>query len=90
MKYLIVFLLLTISASAEDWTNKLSPRMRKAIAPMTAPDWSPRREVELTASEKNDLLKLYPRLADQARELLRAAVQAPPAEPRPPKPRPAD
>ncbi len=46
-------------ANAEEWTNKLSPRMREAFKTMARDDWKPQRAAELSEQEKRDLKALW-------------------------------
>ena len=71
-RMLLVALLLTAPAWADDWQSKLSPRMREAIRPMLAPDWSPKKEVEMSGRERQDLKKALPRVQDHARDIFQS------------------
>ena len=73
----LLLLALTAPAGAKDWTDNLSPHMKKAFQPMLKPEWSPRKEVELTETERAEFQKNFPRVQEQARALLRAALAQP-------------
>lgn len=59
----VAALLLSIAwvsaAGADNWTEQMSPRLKEAFRPMLRDDWKPQREVELTPSERRQLLQSY-------------------------------
>jgi len=81
MKQIAVFLLLATSCAvaADDWKDKLSPRMREAFKEMARDDWKPQTAATLSEREKQDLRAFW--------EQLRKIPVAPPA-PQPPPPPP--
>jgi hypothetical protein len=67
MRILLLGLLLCCSAAADNWPQNMSPRMREKFAPLLRHDWDPRREVELTPKEKQELEELLQPLVQQLR-----------------------
>jgi hypothetical protein len=60
MKYLTLFLLLSaVPAGADDWKEKLSPRMREAFKEMARDDWKPQKAATLSEKEKEELRQLW-------------------------------
>ncbi|MBS2035072.1 hypothetical protein JST97_08785 [bacterium] len=74
MKAIFLMLLLGLPASAEDWKEKLSPRMREAFKDMSRDDWKPQKAATLSDKEKNELRNLWD-------SLHRVPVASPPALP---------
>ena len=60
MKNLFVLaLLLSAPAYADDWKDKLSPRMRESFKDMAREDWKPQKAASLSEKEKNELRNLW-------------------------------
>lgn len=49
-------------AAADDWKDKLSPRMREAFKEMARDDWKPQKAATLSEREKEDLRNLWDQL----------------------------
>lgn len=64
MKYLLLFLLFT-PALADEPNRHLSTRLREAFREMLRDDWKPQKEVELSDSERRELLLLFAELKKQ-------------------------
>lgn len=67
MRTLLLLLLFTSCATADDWAHHLSPRTREKFAPMLREDWDPKRDVQLTDKEKAELRELFQPLVEQVR-----------------------
>lgn len=77
MKKIVWLLLLTATSgavAADDWKDKLSPRMREAFKEMARDDWKPQKAATLSEREKEDLRNLW-------EELRKVPVAVPPAPP---------
>ena len=62
MKTFMMLILLATAASADDWTQKLSPRMREAFKGMARDDWKPQQAAQLTEQEKRDWTALWEKI----------------------------
>ena len=62
MKTFVCILLLASVASAEDWTARLSPRMREAFQPMARDNWKPQQAAELSDKERREWTALWAKL----------------------------
>lgn len=59
MKPFVLMMLLLLPAAAEDWKDKLSPRMREAFKDMSREDWKPQKAATLSEKEKTELRDLW-------------------------------
>lgn len=75
---LMLLLLACQPALADDWTARLSPRMREAFKEMLRDDWKPQKAAELTEREKREWS-----------EFLEYVRKTPEPTPSPPPPEPA-
>lgn len=76
MKTLILTLLLLSPVVAEDWKDKLSPRMREAFKDMSREDWKPQKAATLSEKEKAELRSLW----ESLHKVPVAPAPAPPSE----------
>lgn len=94
---LVLFGFLALPAFSEDWTLKLSPRMRAAFQEMARDDWKPQKAGELTEREKQEWSALWDTVkkapspqplpspsAPPASTQPLPSLSAPPASPKPP------
>jgi len=58
-KYCVLALLLCASAYADDWKDKLSPRMREAFKDLAREDWKPQKAATLSEKEKTEFRNLW-------------------------------
>lgn len=59
---LLIVLATTCVAAADDWKDKLSPRMREAFKEMARDDWKPQKAASLSEREKEELRNLWEQL----------------------------
>ena len=78
MKAVLFILLLALPLAADDWKDKLSPRMRESFKDMTREDWKPQKAATLSEKEKAELRNLW--------ETLQKVPVAQPAPARAPAP----
>ena len=57
--FCVIALLLCAPACADDWKDKLSPRMRASFKDMAREDWKPQKAATLSEKEKNELRNLW-------------------------------
>ena len=83
MKKIAVLLLMATSCAvaADDWKDKLSPRMREAFKEMARDDWKPQKAATLSEREKEDLRAFW-----EQWQKIPVAQPAPPPPPAPPAP----
>jgi hypothetical protein len=79
MRTVFFILLLALPLAADDWKDKLSPRMREAFKDMTREDWKPQKAATLSEKEKAELRNLWESL-----QKVPVAQPAPPPAPAPP------
>ena len=58
-KFCLLVLLLCAPVYADDWKDRLSPRMREAFKDMARDDWKPQKAATLSEKEKTDLRNLW-------------------------------
>ena len=58
-KIALLIFLAAVPAAADDWKDKLSPRMRDAFKDMAREDWKPQKAATLSEKEKDDLRQLW-------------------------------
>ena len=58
MKAVLFVILLALPLAADDWKDKLSPRMRESFKDMTREDWKPQKAATLSEKEKAELRNL--------------------------------
>ncbi|MBX3167459.1 MAG: hypothetical protein KF760_08600 [Candidatus Eremiobacteraeota bacterium] len=61
-KIAALILLAALPAAADDWKDKLSPRMREAFKEMARDDWKPQKAATLSEREKEELRNLWEQL----------------------------
>ena len=61
-KMSLLILLAALPAAADDWKDKLSPRMREAFQEMARDDWKPQKAATLSEREKEELRILWEQL----------------------------
>lgn len=59
MKAVLFIILLALPLAADDWKDKLSPRMRESFKDMTREDWKPQKAATLSEKEKAELRNLW-------------------------------
>ncbi len=61
-KISLLICLAVLPVAADDWKDKLSPRMREAFKEMARDDWKPQSAATLSEQEKKDLRLLWDQL----------------------------